>query len=30
MKKRWKAYPKKRYAAVEKHKQIPTFENSPV
>jgi transposase InsO family protein len=30
LKKRWKAYPKKRYGAVEKHKQIPTFENSPV
>ena len=30
MKKRWKSYPKKRYDAVEKHKQIPIFENSPV
>lgn len=30
MKKRWKAYPKKHGGAVEKHKQIPTFENSPV
>lgn len=30
MKKRWKPYPKKWYDAVEKHKQITTFENSPV
>ena len=30
MKKRWKSYPKKWNDAVEKHKQIITFENSPV
>ena len=30
MKKRWKSYPKKWSDAVEKHKQIITFENSPV